>query len=114
MKYRKMSADADYVFGPGSTFLRDSPEAVAQAVQTRLALFTGEWFLDNREGLDRDQILGVGTQRTRDFEVRQRILGTPGVLSILAYESQVDVARGFKVSATINTIYGAAIITETI
>lgn len=111
MRYRQMSSADDYLFGTNAKFLVDTPEAVAQAVRTRLRLLTGEWFLDDRIGLDKDQILGYGTQPTRDFEVQQRILGTLGVKSLLAYASSVE-NRSFKVTATIDTIFGVTTITE--
>jgi hypothetical protein len=111
MKYRALSATGDYVFGSGSVWLVDSPQAVAQAVKTRLQLMVGDWFLDQKEGLNRSLILGVGTAQTRDREIQQRILGTPGVKSLISYASNVD-NRKFTVTATIDTIYGAAVFSE--
>lgn len=111
MRYRQMTPDGDYVFGYGTNFLTNTPEAVAQAVLTRLRLYAGEWFLDTREGLDLDHVLGYGTQTTRDREVQQRILGTAGVTGIAAYSSEVS-GRGFSVSATIDTLYGQTTISE--
>lgn len=112
MKYRKMSPSGDYVFGSGSQFLENSPEAVAQAILTRVRLFVEEWFLDLKEGLDLKRILGVRTAATRDAEVKRRIVGTPGVKSLVAYSSTVR-GRSFSVSATVNTIYGPLTIKET-
>ena len=108
MRYRALDANGDYQFAGNSPFLVNSPETVAQAVLTRLKLFVDEWFLDNREGLDKALILGYGTQATRDAVIKRRILNTPGVLNLESYSSSVDPQRGFSVSATINTIYGAA------
>lgn len=113
MRYRSMTASGDYVFGSGSSFLVNTPAAVAQAISTRLKLFAGEWFLDKREGLDLDNILGYGTQSTRDHEVQQRILNTPGVLKLLSYSSSI-VNRGFTVACTVDTIYGTAQLNEVI
>jgi hypothetical protein len=113
MRYRKMSADGDYLFGQGSGFLVNSPETVAQAVRTRLKLYAREWFLDKREGLDLDQVTGRGTQGTRDQQIQQRILRTSGVRRLLAYSSSIE-GRAFLVSATIETIYGAVTISETL
>src|SRR5260364_424406 len=51
MRYRRLDAAGDYAFGRGlSDFEQDTPEAVAQAVKTRLALRFGEWFLDTSDG----------------------------------------------------------------
>lgn len=111
MRYRKLSPSGDYIFGMGATFLVDSPATVAQAVLTRLRLYVGEWFLDKREGLALDAILGYGTQATRDREIQERILGTPGVRSLASYSSSVE-GRAFRVTATIDTIYGTTTISE--
>ena len=112
MRYRALSASGDYQFGRAGLFLANSPEAVAQAVLTRLKLWAGEWFLDSREGTDyQARILGHGTQGTRDVAIKERILGTPGVRQILTYASSVDAARKMTVSALIDTPYGTATVT---
>lgn len=107
MRYRALSSTGDYVFGPASFFLANSPAAVAQAIRTRLALYSGEWFLDLREGLDKSQILGNNTQSTRDHEIQQRILSTAGVVSLTSYSSRVGADRSFTVFATVETQYGS-------
>lgn len=111
MRYRAMTPAGDYLFGAGSRFLVNTPETVKQAVQTRLKLYAGEWFLDNREGLELDLILGYGTHATRDQEVQQRILNTQGVNSLVTYSSSVN-GRAFVVEATIDTIYGQTTLTQ--
>jgi hypothetical protein len=108
MRYRKLDANGDYTVDPGAVWLVNSPATVAQAVQTRLRLLTEEWFLDTNEGLKMSNIVGNRTQGTRDLEIKQRILGTPGVRSILSYASRANSAgRVFTVGAVIDTIYGA-------
>lgn len=107
MRYREMTAGGDYRFGGFNQFLIDSPEAVAQAINTRLKLYAGQWFLDTTEGTDwYGSVLGVGTQGIRDLELQNRILNTPGVLNIVNYQSNID-RRSFKVEVEVNTIYGA-------
>lgn len=115
MKYRKLSPTGDYTFGQGpSEFLVDSPEAVAQAVQTRLALFTGEWFLDTTDGTPYStQILGTGTQGLYDQAIQERIIATPGVTSITEYSSTLN-NRALSVNATISTLYGVTTINQVI
>ncbi|MDE1158444.1 MAG: hypothetical protein PW791_09225 [Neorhizobium sp.] len=117
MRYRKLSADDDYVFGQGqASFYRDNPDSVAQSVKTRLMLETGTWFLDVTEGMDwRTKVLGKYTADLRDVTIRSRILGTTGVTAIDAYSSALDRdSRRFSVNATIDTTYGAAKITESL
>lgn len=108
MRYRELSATGDYTFGRGSgNFLVNSPACVAQAVLTRLKLLQGEWFLDVTEGTPYLQkVMGYNTV-SRDQVIKQRILQTQGVTSIVDYNSTLDPrTRAFSVTATIDTIYG--------
>lgn len=115
MRYRALDANGDMVFGQGpSEFLVNSPEAVAQAVKTRLLLISGEWFLDTTEGTPYlTEILGTNTQTIYDQAIQERILATPGVLSIDNYSSSLDRAkRQLSVQCTITTAYGAATVQQ--
>ena len=104
MIYRQLDQNGDYQIGQ---FIENSPATVAQAVQTRLLLWMGEWFLDITDGTPYMQgILGHNTNY--DFEIQSRILGTPGVTEMVSYSSNVDANRNLSVQATINTIYGQA------
>ena len=110
MRYRKLDNDGDYVFGSGkSDFLHTSPEAVGQAVRTRLNLWLKEWFADTSEGSGWTQaILGRQPENLYEMTLRQRILETPGVLSIDDFFSQLDPnTRTLSVATTIETIYGS-------
>lgn len=112
MRYRELSPSGDYQFGRTAIFLSDSPAVVVQAILTRLHLWSGEWFLDDREGTPYEQgVLGHGTQGTRDLVLKSRILGTPGVSELISYSSSVDAARKMTVQATVQTIYGASTFT---
>lgn len=110
MRVRKLDADGDYMFGRGQqNFLKDSAAAVAQSVKTRLLLMTGEWFLDVTAGTAWAQrILGAGTGGTYDQEIRQRVLTTPGVRSLLSYASQLSAQRRLTVQVRADTIFGEA------
>lgn len=115
MRYRKEDADGDYVLGGAAAFLVDSPEAVAQAVVTRLRLIRGEWFLDATAGMPWDQVLGKNNQGTADSAIRQCILGTQGVVEITEYSSSLDEdTRALTVVATITTIYGTTTVQVTL
>lgn len=114
MRYRKLDSDGDYSFGQGpQEFLVNSPDAVAQAIRTRLLLETGEWFLNDQEGTPyKEQILGANKQTTYDVAIKERILGTPGVITITNYASYVNPSsRGITVNATVSTIYGTTQLT---
>jgi hypothetical protein len=94
----------------GADYLRDTPDAVAQAVRTRLGLRKGEWFLNTGEGTDyAGAVLGTNTASTRDLELRTRILETQGVRGIVDYGSVFDPnERSFRVAAVLDTVYGPA------
>jgi hypothetical protein len=117
MRYRTLDANGDYSFGQGqANFLINSPATVAQAVQTRLFLIAGEWFLDTSTGVPYStEILGYGTEATRDIAIQEIILETQGVTEITDYASAMNrVTRKFSVAATINTQYGPTTITATL
>jgi len=115
MKYRALDANGDYQFGNGNLdFLQNTPETVAQAALTRLRLWLAEWFLDTTEGTAYQQgVLGKNSQANADAVMRERILGTQGVVELTTFSSSVDPdLRTYSVSATIETIYGPAQINE--
>lgn len=116
MRYRKLTPAGDYTLGSGQDWLVNSPEAVAQAVRTRLALNLGEWFVDTTDGMPWDtEVLGKHTALTRDAVIKDRILGTPGVTAITEYSSTFDGnTRRFSVTATITTAYGTAQVDTTL
>jgi hypothetical protein len=108
VRYRALSDDGDYVFGRGpGEFYVDSPEAVAQAIRTRLGLSAGEWFLDADEGTPWfGGVLGEHTQAIYDQVIKDRILGTQDVISIDRYASQLDEQRRLAVAAVVSTSFG--------
>lgn len=115
MKYRKLDANGDHTFGNGNAdFWKDTPEAVGQAVLTRLRLWLGEWFLDFTEGTPYQQgVLGKNNQTNADAVMRARILETQGVTAITAFSSTLNRdLRTYAVSATIDTVYGPVQINE--
>lgn len=109
MRIRRTDTTGDATFGASAAnFWRDSPDGVAQAVIQRMRLWKGDWFLDRNDGLDwTSRVLGTNTQGLYDMTIRERILGTQGVLSILSYASQRNgETRALAVQVTIDTIYG--------
>lgn len=117
MRYRKLDQNGDFVFGAGAgNFYKDQPEAVGQAVKTRLGLIEGEWFLDVTVGTPyNSKILGAGKVPTYDSAIQAVILGTPGVTGIVSYSSYVDpTTRAAQVNCTLNTLYGQTSVQATI
>lgn len=113
MRYRKLDANGDYSFGRGAAdFWVDVPDAPAQAVKTRLALWQGQWFLDTQEGMPwKTRVLGNRTADTRDPSIRAHVLGTQGVLRITDYSSALNRdTRSFSVNLVLDTIYGRAVV----
>lgn len=111
MIYRKLDANGDYTFGLISgNFHKNTPEAVAQAVKTRLGLIQGEWFIDTSAGTPyNSQILGAGTVSRYDAAIQEVILETQGVRGIASYSSGVDPStRAATINCTIDTVYGQA------
>lgn len=111
MRYRQLTPDGDMRFGAQQgDFLRDTPETVAQAVLTRLRLWTGEWFIDTTEGTPYMQAaLGTDKRRTLEPAIRARILGTEGVTRIEGMDMSFEMGeRTVALAATIDTAYGQA------
>ena len=110
MRYRRLDPlTGDMEFGSGlASFWIDVPEAVAQAVQTRLSLWRGDWFLDQSEGFDwLGEVLGTGTSGVYDIAIQERILGTQNASGLSDYASQRNAdARSLTVQATIQTAFG--------
>lgn len=109
MKYRKQTETGDMVFGNGLLdFYIDTPEAVGQAVETRLKLWVGEWFLNVTEGTEyQTNVLGTGKSQSAGPVIRQRILETEGVTEIVSFDLNVNAeTRRLSIESTINTIYG--------
>jgi len=109
MRYRALDSNGDSTFGSGNTkFLVDSPAAVAQAIQTRLLLMTGEWFLDTSEGTPyATQILENNTENVYDLAIQDRILNTQGVAAIISYQSTKNSQRALTVQSSVDTIYSS-------
>ncbi|PHM39257.1 bacteriophage protein [Xenorhabdus mauleonii] len=112
MRYRRED-NGDYSFGQGdNTFLINSPEAVAQAVKTRLDLWRGDWFLDTAEGTPyREAVLEKNYASA--MLLRERLLNTEGVTEIVSLDAKRDPDnRKMTITATLNTRYGKVTVTS--
>jgi len=115
MIYRKLDSRGDYTFGQQSgNFWVNQPEAVAQAIQTRLGLVQGEWFLDPTVGVPYDtKILGMDRMASYDQAIQGAILDTQGVNEIVDYVSGVNTeTRRAFVACTVDTVYGQVILSN--
>lgn len=117
MRYRKLDSNGDYSFGRGAlNFYIDSSAAVAQAIQTSLNLFQGEWFLDITAGVPwYTQVVGYDTQALYDSLIKDKIKSVEGVLSIISYTSTLDTrARQLDIAVQVSTIFGVVSISQTL
>lgn len=114
MRYRRESHSGDYTFGQGdNSFLIDSPECVAQAVNTRLQLWRGEWFLDGKQGTPyRQSVLGKRPDMAWPLILRDRITQTPGVRAVISVDTGQQAGRRVTFAATLDTLYGTTTITS--
>lgn len=115
MRYRKLDENGDYSFGNSqANFYKNTPQAVGQAVLTRLRLWVNEWFLNVEDGTDwLDQVLGRGTSLLYEQVLKQRILGTLGVTEITEFFTTYHPdTRELMIQTTINTVYGETSLKE--
>lgn len=110
MRYRKLDKNGDYSWGAGQLdFLINSPEAVAQAVQTTLLLWVGEWYLNINDGTPYpESVLGKHSQDEADATLIGVISNVQGVVNIVNFSSTLDpqTRKYTVIQGTLNTIYG--------
>ena len=111
MRVRKLDENGD-LGTSGQMFVFDK-EAVKQTAETRLRLYSGEYFRNINDGTPWfQQILGK-FQNINAVEaiLRSRIAQTPGVVRLLSFElnsdGAYDVSRQLNVSSTVLTTWGA-------
>ena len=88
-------------------------EAVAHRLGIRLRRWSGEWFLDAREGIPYIQtVLRKGADLPLiEALFRRCILETPGVASLASYTSELDrSARRLSISFEARLVDGAAVL----
>ena len=84
-------------------------QQVVQKLNCRLQFFSGEWFLDNTQGVD---LYGTVFVKNPDLGLiatllKSAILDTTGVNSILSYSQAYNPkARSLTVTFNADTIYG--------
>ena len=116
MRYRRLTATGDYVFGQGGLDYAADADAAAQAVRTKLKLLLGEWWENTGDGLPLFQqiLLQRATAdgiQTVDLLIKQRIMEVAEVTNVQITKSSVK-DRQYQADVIIETIYGE--ITDTI
>lgn len=108
-RVRQMTPSGDMTFGHGlANFFIDEAAATAQSVKTRLGLWTGTWFVNLAAGTAWSAIVGqVNARATADAILRERLIDTFGVRSIVGWWSGFDpVTRVYAAGAVLDTIWG--------
>ena len=109
MRYRQEDDNGDYTLGSGdNSFLQNTPETVAQAIKTRVELWQREWFLNINEGTPYQvDVLGKYKSPFYNLAIRERVLDTQGVVSIIDFSSQLNAnTRKLTYNITVDTVYG--------
>lgn len=111
-KYRSI-IDGEPQWGQGQQNFVADVYAIALLLQTRLNLFTGEWWANLTDGLPLWQsILGQNSNvQAVSLLISQRILATPYVVGI-ANSSAVYANSQFKYAATVQTQFGPVAVTN--
>lgn len=118
MRVRRLEESGD--LATSGVIWKDDKECIAQCIQTRLRLFLGEYFRDVSEGMPWfDKLDGSPGILCKGYPMSQvesliwmRIARTDGVLKILAFHADYDMAkRSLSVRATVFTRYGAVEVT---
>lgn len=92
LRVRALDANNDMQFGASQQqYLVDSPDAVAQIVETTLRLWLGEWYLDLEAGTPWAQgVLGKNSQATADQTIIAQIKSVQWVTDVSNFQSTVD------------------------
>lgn len=115
---RKLDDNGDFVIS-GTVWLYDV-DAIEQTINTRLKLFSSEYWRDVSDGTPWiTSILGknnsTNTLQSKSVLLKNRILNTDGVVSILDWTSDFDyTTRKFTITATILTEYGTIDVSESV
>ena len=115
-KTRRLDANGDFVIS-GEVWIYDI-EAIQQTINTRLNLFSAEYWRDVSDGTPWiNSILGknnsLNTIQSKSSLLKNRILNTDGVIAILEWSSDFSYEdRKFSVNATVLTEYGTLDLNE--
>lgn len=109
MKYRRLSLDRDYVFGFGNNCFVSGSDAVAQAIQTKLKMFQGDYWENLEDGLPFFQeIAGEKNVSAIDLLYQSRVLEVPNVTGIESFSSSLA-DRQYTATMTVTTSFGTTV-----
>jgi hypothetical protein len=110
MKYRQLSSTGDYKFGFGNTCFLNGSEAVAQAIQTKLKLFKGDYWEDLNDGLPFFQSMAGSSDKSAiDLIIQSRVSEVPNVTGITSFSSSIDANRRYAATMTVSTAFGMTV-----
>lgn len=116
LRVRALSPTGDMTFGQGSAnYLVDSPQAVAQIVQTTLKLWRGEWFLALNAGVPyMTQVVGRVNSSVASMVLQDAVLAVPGVVNVGNVTVQLNnQTRQLSVTfQNVQTIFASSPITQ--
>lgn len=110
--YRSLGPYGDPLWGQGKANLLSDVYAVAQAVRTRLKLFTNEWWADLSDGTPMFQSILATSGDKRNVDqvmliLRQRIMDSPYVTGVSNAVATFDAPNRFlSFSAAVETQFG--------
>lgn len=106
MIIRKIDGDNDWEFGLGLSDYAKDEEAVAENIQTRVLSWVNDCFFALNEGVDWKARLDVGQQSALLEEVKNVILQSFGVVTIIDVEAILNkTTRLYTIRYDIQTIY---------
>ncbi len=112
MKYRRLDADGDMMGIRVKDFHLEGADAVGAAIRSRLLSFQGEWWEDEEEGVPFEALIGrmdEEREQVADALIRERIMGTEGVVSIDDYRVDVE-GRTRTVYVEVLTEFGETLV----
>ncbi len=110
----RLLIDNDYSMGGGRYSFIGGLDYCLQKSKTALMQFSGEWFLDSRDGVEWQRLLGA---RTADTEIKNAIkntlLSVQGVLAVNSVILNIN-DRKISIYSVITTEYGQGEINQDI
>lgn len=106
--------DNDYTMGGGRYAFLSGLDYCMQKSKTSLMQLRGEWFLDSRDGVEWQTLLGARTD-TNEIKnvIRNTLLKVDGVISVNSVILEIN-NRHLSIASNITTQYGDAELNEQI